>query len=64
MPRNRCTAMHSPGLFAAAHARYLRRCQLWHAARLACDDDVQFRAAWHSIADAVADQLAREFPTL
>jgi len=44
-----------------ARERYWRRCQLWHAARLACGDDTQFKAAWHSIAAAVSDRLAEEF---
>jgi hypothetical protein len=28
-----------------ARERYWRWCQLWHAARLACGDDTQFKAA-------------------
>lgn len=46
----------------AAHSRYLRRCQLWHNARLACKNEAEFMDSWHAIADAVAAQLKREFP--
>lgn len=46
--------------FLVARDRYNRRCQLWHAARLACGED-QFRAAWPQIAEAVAAQLELEF---
>ena len=52
------------GKYLVARERYYRRCQLWHAARLACDDEEQFRAAWPAIGRAVADQLAREFGTI
>jgi len=46
--------------YLVARERYFRRCQLWHAARLACGED-QFRAAWPQIAEAVTAQLEREF---
>ena len=48
------------GKYLVARERYWRRCQLWHAARLACGED-HFRAAWPCIAEAVDDQLSTEF---
>ncbi len=46
----------------SALKRVLRRAQLWHASRLACnDDEVTWRAAWPSIGRAVERQLQKEF---
>lgn len=62
--QHNCPVAFDGAEYLVARERYWRRCQFWHAARLACADEDQFRGAWHSIAAAVADQLAQEFPTL
>jgi hypothetical protein len=45
-----------------ARARMHRRNSLWNAAKIACDSTAQFTRNLHSIARAVSEQLAREFP--
>ena len=47
-----------------ALTRYWRRCQLWHAARLACPDNATFRASVGAIERAVSRLLAEEFGDL
>lgn len=59
MHHNRPAAFNA-GRYLIAKERYHRRCQLWHAARLACENEDLFRAAWVSIGRAVAEQLRRE----
>ncbi len=44
-----------------ALTRYWRRCQLWHAARLACSDYVTFRQSCPAIERAIAASLEDEF---
>jgi len=44
-----------------AMARYWRRCQLWHAARLACPDNASFLSNMHVIQKAIEDRLEAEF---
>lgn len=48
--------------YLRARERMLRRAALWHAARLACADEEQFRAAWPAIGRAVAARLEAESP--
>jgi hypothetical protein len=57
----RPAALHDAALFAAAQARYLRRCQLWRNARCACPSYDTFRASVGEIEDAISAQLEREF---
>lgn len=47
-----------------AKARYYRRCQLWHVARIAMGGEEGFRLNLHTIEAAISTQLEREFPTL
>jgi len=47
--------------FKVAMARYRRRCQLWHTARLACPDYETFRQSCRTIERAIAARLADEF---
>lgn len=46
--------------YLVAHERYLRRCSLWHAARLACPDYATFRANAGAIERAIAALLDDE----
>ena len=46
-----------------ARARMHRRNSLWNAAKIACDGTEEFRQNLHSIARAITEQLAREYPT-
>ena len=57
--QHECPATFDAGKYIRARTRHLRRCQLWHAARLACGEE-QFRASWHQIAATGAEQLERE----
>ncbi|WP_417676729.1 hypothetical protein [Pseudodonghicola sp.] len=59
MPRSH--GLHDAGLFNAAMAKKQRRCQLWHAARLACPTYESFRQSCGVIERAIAEQLEREF---
>ena len=54
----RSNPQHDPRL---AMARYWRRCQLWHAARLACPDYETFRASCGAIESAIEARLEDEF---
>lgn len=56
----RPAAVANGPLFAAALARYQRRCQLWHSARHRLGDETFF-ANLAAVERSVADQLAREF---
>ncbi|SEK54814.1 hypothetical protein SAMN05421666_1030 [Roseovarius nanhaiticus] len=49
-----------PRKYLVARERLLRRAALWHAARLACESESQWRAAWPAIGRAVAAQLELE----
>lgn len=53
--------LHDAALFAAAQARYLRRCQLWRSARRAFPSYETFRASTGAIEDLISAQLEREF---
>lgn len=45
-----------------ARARYFRRVALWHASKLACDnDEAAWRAAWPAIGRNIEAILANEF---
>lgn len=57
----RPAVLHDAALFAAAQARYVRRCQLWRSARRACPSYDTFRASIRAIEDAISAQLEREF---
>jgi len=48
-------------LFNRAKARQLRRNQLWHAARIACQSYEEFRANIGAIEQAVSAILTSEF---
>ena len=43
--------------------RTLRRAQLWHASRIACDDEATWRAAWPTIGAEIDAILFNEFGT-
>lgn len=61
--QHNCPDSFDAGKYLRARERYWRRCQLWASARARLGDE-QFFENLGAVERSVADQLAREFPTL